>query len=105
MPAPPSRRIIVVAEADVKWHRVRRPKPVDADYESLLEYTGFYDVYYDAIREELWTSTRLAKTGLVRHPTIKYVPPVCAMMFFRSLEEHTGYEVEIDDEQGTSSTA
>jgi hypothetical protein len=57
MPAPPSRRIIVVAEADVKWHRVRRPKPVDADYESLLEYTGFYDVYYDAVREELWTST------------------------------------------------
>ena len=34
----------------------------------VLEFTGFYDVYYDALREELWTSARLAKTGLLRYP-------------------------------------
>ena len=100
MPAPPSRRITI---APVKERRPRRPKPVDADFESLLEFTGFYDVYYDALREELWTSARLAKTGLLRYPTIKYVPPACAMMFFRSLEEHLGEEVETDDEQGRAS--
>ena len=63
MPAPPSRRITI---APVKERRPRRPKPVDADFESLLEFTGFYDVYYDALREEVHAGPGVCQEGCAR---------------------------------------
>ena len=93
-------------EVEVKVERKRRPrrpKPIDPDFEKLMAFTGLYDVYFRALREELWTAARLYKTGLVRYPCIKYVPPPCAMMFLRTLEEHYDVSTVIDDEKGRAS--
>ena len=69
----------------------RLPRNNDMDINDLIQYNGAYQIYMQAIQQETWRCCRLKGTGLLRYPSIAYVPPVNAMCLIKYLAN------ELDD--------
>ena len=64
--------------------------------------TGLYVIYHDALRQQCWSTAGLTATGRLRIPTIKYVPPPCAMMFLTDLCETLSVDYRVIDKRGAT---
>ena len=64
--------------------------------------TGLYVIYHDALRQQCWSTAGLTATGRLRIPTIKYVPPPCAMMFLNDLCETLSVDYRVIDKRGAT---
>jgi hypothetical protein len=94
-------RSMAALELDLMVSRYNRPIPaVDPDWTQLMEFTGLYVVYLNAIPHEMWLLCALNAYGRVRVAGVKYVPGPIAMMVLQAVSDCLDIEVDVDDVKG-----